>query len=500
MSDEILQELLRLQRVEQHLGAYREYMAETGHSDFAYPHAKHHEVMARALERIADGSLKRLIIQLPPGSAKSTITSIQFATWYWAKNPTHNILRCSATDGLAKKFARRCQTACMTPEWQRLAETGLSKKQQSVDAFATDVGGMMMAAGVGTSIIGLRSNLSILDDPVASFEQVHSDTQRQAMIDWYFAEYRSRLIPGGAEVIVTTRWRADDIVGHILESEEADTWEVIRIPMVCDADDDPLGRQVGDRLWTEWFTEQMVQEAMRDPERWAGMYQQKPLSEKGDWLGPDDLEIVASVPQGLGLYAGLDIAMTDGAGDFTVCVIAGMANDGTMYLVDLFRDRITPDRIVDELITLHQQYTLREILIDDDAGAKVFRNLAHKILLQRRIPLPLNPLPTRGQDKETRALAFRGLAKMGGVKLKRATWNNDLLQEITEFPFGNHDDIVDALSLLGRRAAAMGTKRLEKTVETQPIEGNVQVIDGQPYTRQTLDQIWASQPKKIIRL
>lgn len=455
MSEALLNKFLEMEDALSDLGKYRDYMAPSGHSDFAYPHAEHHSVMARALERIADGNLKRLIIQLPPGAAKSTITSIQFATWYWAKNPTHHVLRCSATDSLARKFARRNLATVMTPQWQMLAETKLHAKIQAADHFANEEGGTMTAAGVGASIIGLRSHLSILDDPVASFEQINSDTQRQAQLDWYFAEYRSRIIPGGAEVIVTTRWHPKDIVGYILDSEEADTWEVIRIPMVCDSDDDPLGRQIGERLWTEWFTEQMVQEAQRDPLRWAGMYQQKPVSDKGDWLKAEDIEIVDRAPLNLGIYAGLDIAMSEGKGDFSVCVVGGMSDDGYLYILDLLRVRVTPDRLLDSLIALHQEYNIREVLIDDDAGAKVFRNLAHKVLMQRGAMLPLVPIPTRGQNKEVRAMAFRGLAKMGGVKIVKNAWNVDLLREISEFPFGNHDDIVDALSLLGRRAAKM---------------------------------------------
>ena len=504
MSQELINEFLRLEQARESLEGFRKYMSVTGHPDFQFPHEPHHAVMAEALERIASGDLKRLIMQLPPGSAKSTITSIQFSLWYWCLFPNHHILRCSATQSLAEKFARRVRSAAQTKEYARISGSSIDPQHQSVTSFANTLGGTQTAAGVGTSIIGLRSNLSILDDPVASFEQITSDTQRKAMVEWYRAEYRSRLVPTGAEVIVTTRWDAKDIVGEILGSEEADTWEVIRIPMVCDSDADPIGRKIGDRLWTEWFTEQMVVEAMREPLRWAGMYQQVPLASEGDWMNADDTPIVDQIPEDLGVYGALDIAMTEGAGDFSVCMVAGMSKDGTLYLLDMWRDRVTPDNIIEALIKLNHIHDMREILIDDDAGAKVFRNLAHKILRQRHEPLPLHPMPTRGQNKEARAMAFRGLAKMGGVKMLRGPWNGEVLRETTTFPFGHNDDIIDTLSLLGRRAAAMGGKTPPKEEGDMSIESTFVEHDGVVTTRATFDQLWSDNKKnsrsKIIRI
>ena len=491
MSDEAVREFLRLERARGTLGHFREYMEPTGHPDFQFPHESHHAVMAEALERIASGNLKRLIMQLPPGSAKSTITSIQFSLWYWALFPKHHILRCSATQSLAEKFARRVRSAAQTPQYAKIASTGIDPQHQSVTSFANTVGGTQTAAGVGTSIIGLRSNLSILDDPVASFEQINSEAQRKAMVEWYRAEYRSRLVPDGAEVIVTTRWDAKDIVGEILGSEEADTWEVIRIPMVCDSDDDPIGRKYGERLWTDWFTEQMVQEAMRDPLRWSGMYQQTPLAAEGDWMDVDDIEIVDEAPQGIGMYGAMDIAMTDGAGDFSVLIPAGMGQDGVLYLMGMWRDRVTPDKIVDAAINMQKKWEMREILIDDDAGAKVFKSLAHKIFRQRGEVVYLNGMPTRGHNKEKRAAAFRGLAKMGSVKMVRGAWNAAVLREISEFPFGDNDDIVDTLSLLGRRAASMGGQKVVKTEAETEVKGSfIMGANGQISTRETLDQMW----------
>ena len=479
------------------LELFRAYMSKSEHNDFVFPHQAHHRVVAHHLERVVRGEINRLMVCLPPGAAKSTIVSVQFACWWWAMNPEHHILRCSATQSLAEKFARRCRSAIQTEQFRVLSSTTIDPSNQSVASFSNMKAGTMTAAGVGSSIVGLRSNLSILDDPVSSFEAVHSETQRQAALDWYRTEYRSRLIPGSPEIIVTTRWHTDDIPGAILKSEESDTWEVIRIPMEADDPNDPIGRKIGERLWPEWFTQQMVDEAKRDPERWAGMYQQRPLTSEGDWLNPDDIEIVTKLPE-LNLYAGLDIAMTEGRGDFSVCVVGGM-HEGNLYLVDMWRDRVTPDNIVTNLIRIHQTWNLLEVLIDDDVGAKVFKNLAHKILRERGTLVPLQGMPTRGQNKELRAAAFRGLAKMGGVKMLSGNWNADLLREISEFPFGDHDDIVDCLSLLGRKAATMGEKNVNAINEKKALECAIIRRDDGLYTRDSLDDMWNKPKRQAIQ-
>jgi predicted phage terminase large subunit-like protein len=489
---ELLAELTRRQRALSSLGAFREWMSVTGHSDFIHPHEDHHRVMAEALEMVASGKVKRLMLCLPPGSAKSTICSVQFACWWWAKNPTHHILRCSATQSLAEKFARRCRSAVMERQFKLLSGTTIDPQNQSVSHFSNLKGGSMTAAGVGSSIIGLRSNLSILDDPVSSFEAVNSETQRTAALEWYRSEYRSRLIPGAPEIIVSTRWHTDDIPGAILKSEERDTWHTIRIPMLADSEDDPLGRQLNEQLWPEWFTEQMVLEAQRDPLRWAGMYQQVPLTSEGDWLSPEDLPLTGKPAlHDVGLYCALDIALSEGKGDYTCAVVAGMSSDGTLHIIDMWKDRVSLDQIIENLIRLHRQYNFREILIDDDNSSKVFRSLAHKIFREQNTIVPLSFMPLAGKDKETRAASFRGLAKMGCVAMSHGPWNADLWRECTEFPFGAHDDAIDCLSLLGRRAAKMSSMTHTPKKSYEPPVGAITLdANGRMHTTATLGEMF----------
>jgi predicted phage terminase large subunit-like protein len=504
MSTDVIQELQRRQKALSSLADFRSFMEPSGHVDFQFSHEEHHRIMAHAFEMVMNGSIKRLIIMLPPASAKSTLL-IQFCLWWLSKNPHDHILRVSATQTLSERFARRLRSATQEKEFKLLTGAELSSTEQSVSSFATTKGGAITSAGVGSSIIGLRSSINIVDDYISSWEQAHSQSQREQMLNWFHSELRSRLVPNAPEIIVSTRWHHSDLIGELLRSEEADTWHVIRIPMECDdPENDPLNRNLGERLWPEWFTDQMVEEAKRDPERFSGMFQQKPLNTEGDFLRLDDFEIVDEIPH-LQLYAALDLALTERQNaDATVIGIGGIGENGDLYLVDMIVDRVSPEKTLERISNLHDQYHFAEVMVEDSPAEKVFRDLAHKFFRQQGKPIPLMPMPTRGRDKMARAQAFRGLAKMGSVKLLRGSWNAEFIREVSEFPFGKHDDQVDVAALFGQRAAKMVHTAAPKSYKAPEIQTALIENDAGLHTRATMDDMWADHERiddlKVIRI
>jgi predicted phage terminase large subunit-like protein len=205
----------------------------------------------------------------------------------------------------------------------------------------------------------------------------------------------------------------------------------------------------------------MIDEVQRDARTWSCMWQQKPLLDDGQWLSVNDLEIVDTVPKGLSIYASADIALTEGGkSDYTVILTAGVSHDRKLYIIDMYRARITPDKIVEQLIINYKTHKPAEVLIDDDNASKTLKSLAHEMLRNQGIPLPLIAIPMRGNSKELRAAPFRGLALQGGVKLLRGRWNSDFLREVETFPrtgSGIHDDIIDAAGLFAKRMGILST-------------------------------------------
>ena len=493
------------------LSGFRDYMAESGHPDFMYPHEPHHSLIAQHLEALERGDIRRLVIACPPGSAKTTIANIQGVSWYAAKHPEHQILAVSATQALAETFSRRKRAVLQTPEWERLSGVSINADQQSVANFGYSAKGSQTALGVGSSVIGRRADLVVVDDYCTSFEEISNELRREQVWVWFKNELRSRLIPKTGKILVIgTIWDADDLISRILRSDEAATWTYLRLPMLADDDADPMGRTIGQPLWPSWFEQADIDENMRDARTWSCMWQQKPLTDDGSWLSVSDLEIVDEVPKGLAVYAAADIALTEGGkSDYTVILTGGVSHDRKLYITNMFRARITPDKIIDQLIIVYQTSKPLEVLIDDDNASKTLKSLAHEMLRQKGIPLPLRAIPMRGQNKEMRAAPFRGLALQGGVKLLKGKWNADFLREVETFPRtgnGIHDDIIDAVGLFAKRMGFMATGKSGR-VDT-PMQS---LADGSRLAQSdnngvgyTLDELWADNDtkwkNKVLRL
>jgi len=198
----------------------------------------------------------------------------------------------------------------------------------------------MTAAGVGSSIVGLRANLLLIDDPIQSFEQAMSQTQLDKIWAWYESDARSRLLPTGKELMITTRWARNDPAGRILDLVEKgqESWYVVRLPMLCDdPENDPLGREHHAPLWPEWFSQEQIDRNQRNPLLWSSQYQQVPLDESGSWVGQQNIRLVdeTDIPTDLNIVIGVDIALSLGRGDYTVFVVAGLGHSlfKTLYRV-----------------------------------------------------------------------------------------------------------------------------------------------------------------------
>jgi len=487
-------EELRRRDALESLLAYRAYMADVS-KDFAFPPARHHELIISKLQDLEQGRIKRLLICAPPASAKSTYCSVQFVTWHLARNPTHTILCASNTQDLAERFNRRRLNAVLHPTWTVLNDVRLSAREQAVSNFATEAGGGCIAAGVGTTITGIRSDLNVLDDPVKGFEEANSATQLEKIAEWYFTDFRSRLSKEGKELIVTTRWAKNDIAGRVIElaRQGKEDWMVLRLPMIADSDADALDRQQGEPLWSNGYSTTKIDEERRDARRWSCMWQQIPLDESGSWLSHEHITYEDDPPSQLSYVIALDLALTIGRGDYTVILVAGLDADRRLHIVDVERDRTTPEITVRRVFDLCARYEPTEVLIDDDNASKVLTRLMFELgRAAGRSPPPISPQPIRGRDKETRAAAMRGLFLSGGVRLLRGLWNAALHRELLEFPAGEHDDQVDALSLIGRRFPMLPSPERLTPQTADPYAGLLirPGSDGRLYLNATLEELF----------
>jgi hypothetical protein len=250
---EIKRELLQLLEERQALAIRQSFIEFCRHCGFEP--AAHHRLLISELEKVARGETVRLAIFMPPGSAKSTYASVLFPPWLLASS-SWNILAASHTTELAEKWGRRIRN--LISEHSRTLGISLAADSQAAGRWSLDNGAEYYAAGVGTGIAGFRARLGLIDDPIRSHQDADSELIRDRIWDWYINDFKTRLIPHAAEILIQTRWRESDLAGRALNHEE---WKVISLPALAEAGD-PLGRAVGEPLWCDddyGYGEQLVE-------------------------------------------------------------------------------------------------------------------------------------------------------------------------------------------------------------------------------------------------
>lgn len=417
--------------------------------DAGFAPAAHHKLLIQKLEAIERGDIDRLMVCMPPGSAKSTYTSVEFPAWYMGRNPSKSVIAASHTQELAERFGRRVRNIVASDAFRSVFGFGVAEDSSSAGRWDTSVGGEYFAAGVGGSITGRRADLAVIDDPVKSREDADSERSRQKAWEWYTNDLLTRLKPGAKQIVVMTRWHEDDLGGRIL-ARERDRWELVELPMEA-MPNDPLGRAVGERLWPEWFTDEMVAVAKMDMRAWNALYQQQPASEDGDYFKRDWMaQEYEAPPPNLRMYGASDYAVTDGSGDYTEHGVFGVDYTGSIYVLDWWRGQSSSDVWIDAKCDLIARHSPQCWFGEAGPIRRAVEPFLRKRMVERNALCRVEWLPSIN-DKPTRARSFQALASMGKVIWpKHANWKSDVQGQLLRFPAGKHDDAVDVCGLIGR--------------------------------------------------
>ena len=255
----------------------------------------HHRLILEKLQGVENGTVPNLMLLLPPGSAKSTYADVVFVPWYMARKPRRNVILASYASDIAAKQGRRARTLVKSPGFERLMGVTISNTTSAVDQWAMSNGSEFMAGGILSGLTGNRAALGILDDPIRGREAAESQTIRDKTWDAYVDDFCSRLIPGAPQVMILTRWHQDDPAGRILpedwsgesgvfDGRDGRVWHVVCLPAIADRHDDPLGRQIGETLWPEWFSLEHWKPFQRNARTWNSLYQQKPTAPEGTFF------------------------------------------------------------------------------------------------------------------------------------------------------------------------------------------------------------------------
>jgi predicted phage terminase large subunit-like protein len=407
-----------------------------------YRLARHHRVLIEKLERVERGMLKRLMVFMPPRHGKSLTASCIFPPWFLGRNPKRSVIAASYGAELAEDFGRRVRNfmsdplhAAIFPECRLAADSAAQRR------FDTTAGGSYYAVGRGGAVTGRGADLLLLDDLLKDSEEARSETIRRSMHDWFGHVAYTRLAPGGALVLIQTRWHEDDLPGRLLREHADENWEVIDMPAIAEVDDE--FRKAGEALWPEKFPMEVLQ-AIRSAiggAAWNSLYRQQPSAAEGAVFRRGWWRFYREQPACKRVIQSWDTAFKLGAeNDYSVCTVWGVT-DGGYYLLWLWRERTEFPELKRRMSWLAEQWKPSQILVEDRAsGQSLIQELRHSTRL------PITPFKV-DTDKMSRAQSVTPLIEAGKVFLpESAPWLNDFVDELATFPKGTHDDCVDSLT------------------------------------------------------
>ena len=443
--EEILDLLEKLDEARNREGAQEDFLEFVRQVWPAFIEGDHHRVMADAFNRIAEGELKRLIVNMPPRHTKSEFASHLFPAWYLGRYPDRKVIQTSHTAELAVGFGRKVRNLVGSEDYSSIfPNVRLSADSKAAGRWNTNQQGDYFAIGVGGAVTGKGADILIVDDPHSEQEAAQNDPSvYDKTYEWYTSGPRQRLQPGGAICLVMTRWSKKDLTGSIIKASVerggADEWEVIELPAILPS---------GNALWPGfWPIEQLeALHAELPASKWSTQYQQDPTAEesaiiKREWWkewekkNPPDCEFVIQ---------SWDTAfLAKETADYSACTTWGVFYDedrnANIILLDALQERLEFPDLKTRAYDMYKEYEPDAFIVEAKAAGSPL------IFELRRIGIPVAEYtPGRGKDKIARVNAVSDLFHSGHVWAPKKRWAEEVIEQFAAFPTGDHDDLVDS--------------------------------------------------------
>lgn len=422
---------------------------------FRWRHNWHHQVMCDALMRVYNGECKRLIINVPPRYSKTELAVVNFIAWCIGKAPDCEFIHTSYSAGLAVGNAANAKQVIEDVHYRQLfPEVQLRRDSKAKGDWKTTAGGVVYAQGAKGTITGFGAGKQrpgfggaiIIDDPHKP-DEANSPVVREGVIEWFKNTLESRVNdPGNTPIIVIMqRLHERDLSGWLLEGGNGEEWDHVNLAAIAEEDEEH--REAGEALWSSMHSIEMLRrlETVK-PFEFAGQYQQRPVPRGGAMFQRGWFEIVEEAPANLSLVRDWDMAGTavkHGTDpDWTVGLQMGRDPRGFHYITDVRRFRGSPHEVERTVLATAQQDGAHCVVsIKQDPGQA---GKAQAEAYIRMLSGFVAKSATETGSKQTRAGPLAAQCEAGNIKLVRDSWNKAFLDEIEFFPFGRHDDQVDA--------------------------------------------------------
>jgi predicted phage terminase large subunit-like protein len=424
-----------------------------GFASSVYPGFKigpHHRKLAKIFTDVIEGKKKRVIINIAPRMGKSEFSSYLFPAYFLGKYPQKKIIMGTHTAGLSEDFGRRIRNLLDTEEYREIfPQTMVADDQKAAGKWSTGAGGQYYAAGVGGALAGRGADLFVIDDPHSEQDvKTNSRLAFDTAWSWFQTGPLQRLMPGGAIIVIMTRWSLLDLTGRLItyqaKNPEAEPWEIVELPAILHQD-----TENEKSLWPEQWPLATLKstKAALDPKYWNAQYMQQPTSENSAivsrkmwriWPGDEP-------PRCDYVIQSWDTAFeVKNNSDYSACTTWGVfyneeENDTPqVILLDAFKDRMTFPDLKTTALKHWKEWEPDAFIVEKKAaGAPLIQEL-------RNMGIPVQEFsPSRGNDKLVRLNAVADLFSSGKVWAPDTRWAREVIEEMAAFPVGEHDDFVD---------------------------------------------------------
>ncbi len=408
----------------------------------------HHRVIAQKFNDLATKKINRLIVNMPPRHTKSEFASYLLPAWMVGRNPKLKIIQATHTGELAVRFGRKAKTLIDSEEYSKIFETSLREDSQAAGRWETAQGGEYFAAGVGGAITGRGADLLIIDDPHSEQDAMSASAFDNAY-EWYTSGPRQRLQPGGQIVLVMTRWSKKDLTGILLDNQKkikGDQWDVVEFPAIMDHGDKKKP------VWPEYWKLSELEnvKATLPVGKWNAQWMQEPTSEEGalikrEWWQKWDKEFLPDVTYVIQSY---DTAfLKKETADYSAITTWGIfypeeGGKPNIILLDAIKDRFEFPELRREALEQYKYWNPDMVIVEQKASGTP---LTHEL---RQMDIPVMTFtPSRGNDKHVRVNSCAPLFEAGLIWAPDEQFAEEVIEECASFPYGDHDDLVDSMTM-----------------------------------------------------
>lgn len=441
----------------------------------SFIHGAHHKKMAAAFEEVARGECKRLIINMPPRHTKSEFASYLLPAWFLGKFPNKKVIQTSHTAELAVGFGRKVRNLVDQDIYKEIFPgVGLQADSKAAGRWATNKSGEYFAIGVGGAVTGKGADILIIDDPHSEQEAAQAETNPEIYdktYEWYTSGPRQRLQPGGAIIIVMTRWSKKDLTGQVIKAaaqRSGEEWKVIEFPALL-----PSGNPLWPQFWPLKELEALKNELPHG--KWMAQYQQNPTSEVSAIIKREWWQIWENdePPYCDFILQSWDTAFEkSNRADYSACTTWGVFHkeddagilQTNIIMLNAFRKRMEFPELKKAALDQRDEWAPDSIIIEKKAsGAPLIYEL-------RAMGIPVQEFtPSKGNDKISRLNSVSDIFASGKVWIPNTHWAEEVVEEVASFPAGEHDDYVDSVSLALMRFRKGGFIRTLLDEEDEPL-------------------------------